>query len=48
MLSSRHFAPIPTYILVALIYLILVGVMSLAVHMLQKKLAVPGLDFTGQ
>jgi len=48
MLSSQHFAPIPTYLLVALIYLVLVGIMSLMLHMVQKKLAVPGLDFTAE
>jgi len=48
MLSSQHFAPIPTYILVASIYLVLVGVMSLAVHMLQKRLSVPGMSFTAE
>ncbi len=48
MLSSEHFAPIPTYILVAIIYLILVGMMSLILHLVQKKLAVPGLDFKAE
>ncbi len=45
MLSSRNFAPVQTYILVALIYLVLVGVMTLILHFVQRKLAVPGLDF---
>ena len=44
-LSSQNFTPIQTYILVALIYLVLVGGMSLALHFVQRKLAVPGLDF---
>ena len=44
-LSSQNFTPIQTYLLVALIYLVLVGGMSLALHFVQRKLAVPGLDF---
>jgi polar amino acid transport system permease protein len=44
-LSSQNFTPIQTYILVALIYLVLVGGLSLALHVVQRKLAVPGLDF---
>ncbi|MDO9110280.1 MAG: amino acid ABC transporter permease [Desulfatirhabdiaceae bacterium] len=44
-LSSQNFTPIETYILVALIYLVLVGGLSLALHFIQRKLAVPGLDF---
>jgi polar amino acid transport system permease protein len=44
-LSSQNFAPIQTYILVALIYLVLVGGLSLGLHFVQRKLAVPGFDF---
>jgi polar amino acid transport system permease protein len=44
-LSSQNFTPIQTYILVALIYLVLVGGLSLALHVVQRKLAVPGLNF---
>ena len=44
-LSSQYFMPIQTYLLVALIYLVLVGGLSLALHFVQRKLAVPGLDF---
>lgn len=44
-LSSQNFAPIQTYLLVALIYLILVGVLSLILNLVQRKLSVPGLDF---
>ena len=47
-LSSQNFAPIQTYILVALIYLILVGIMSVILHFVQKRLAVPGLDFRAE
>ena len=47
-LSSQNFAPIQTYILVALIYLILVGIMSMFLHLVQKKLAVPGMDFKAE
>jgi polar amino acid transport system permease protein len=43
-LSSQNFAPIQTYILVAMIYLVLVGVLSLGLHAVQRKLAVPGFD----
>jgi polar amino acid transport system permease protein len=43
-LSSQNFAPIQTYVLVALIYLVLVGCLSLILHGIQRKLAVPGLD----
>jgi polar amino acid transport system permease protein len=43
-LSSQNFAPIQTYLLVALIYLVLVGFLSLVLHGIQRKLAVPGLD----
>lgn len=44
-LSSQNFAPIQTYILVALIYLVLVGALSLGLHFVQQRLAVPGFDF---
>jgi polar amino acid transport system permease protein len=44
-LSSQNFAPIQTYILVALIYLVLVGALSLVLHFVQQRLAVPGFDF---
>lgn len=44
-LSGQNFTPIQTYILVALIYLVLVGGMNLCLHFIQRKLAVPGLDF---
>lgn len=44
-LSSQNFAPIQTYTLVALIYFVLVGGMSLVLYAVQKKIAVPGLGF---
>ncbi len=44
-LSSQNFAPIQTYILVALIYLVVVGALSLGLHVVQQRLAVPGFDF---
>ncbi|OQY52239.1 MAG: amino acid ABC transporter permease [Desulfobacteraceae bacterium 4572_89] len=44
-LSSQNFTPIQTYILVALIYMILVGIMGIVLHFVQKRLAVPGLAF---
>lgn len=43
MLSSRLFTPVSTYILVALIYLVLVGIASLGLHLFSRKLAIPGL-----
>jgi len=43
MISSRLFTPIPTYIIVAIIYLIMVGIASYGLHLFSKKLAVPGL-----
>lgn len=45
MLSSQNFAPIQTYILVAMIYLVLVGGLSLVLHFVQRRLTVPGFDF---
>ena len=47
-LSSQNFAPVQTYILVAMIYFVLVGVLSIVLHMVQRKLAVPGLDFRAE
>ena len=43
MISSRLFTPVPTYIIVAIIYLIMVGIATFGLHLLGKKLAVPGL-----
>ncbi len=43
-LSSQNFTPIQTYVLVARIYLVLVGCVSLILHGIQRKLAVPGLN----
>jgi polar amino acid transport system permease protein len=43
-ISSRLFAPISTYILVALIYFVLVGLASLMLHLLSKHLAIPGVS----
>jgi polar amino acid transport system permease protein len=44
MISSRLFTPVPTYIIVAIIYLIMVGIASYGLHLFSKKLAVPGLS----
>lgn len=44
-LSSQNFAPIQTYTLVALIYFVLVGGMSIILHLVHKKISVPGLGF---
>lgn len=43
MISSRLFTPVPTYTIVAIIYLIMVGIASYGLHLLSKKFAVPGL-----
>ncbi|MBW1722460.1 MAG: amino acid ABC transporter permease [Deltaproteobacteria bacterium] len=43
-LSSRYFIPIQTYIGVAVIYLILVGIASLILRFVSKKLEIPGLS----
>ncbi len=43
-LSSRYFMPIQTYITVAVIYLILVGIASLFLRYIGKKLETPGLE----
>ena len=43
-ISSQLFTPVPTYIIVAIIYLIMVGIASYALHLLSEKLAVPGLS----
>jgi ABC-type amino acid transport system permease subunit len=43
-LSARYFIPIPTYIAVAVIYLILVGLASLLLRYVGKKLETPGLE----
>jgi polar amino acid transport system permease protein len=42
-LSSRYFMPIQTYLLVAVIYLILVGAASLILRMIGRRLETPGL-----
>lgn len=41
-ISSQQFAPIQSYSLVALIYLVLVGIASLILHLVSTKLAIPG------
>lgn len=43
MVSSRYFAPISTYIIVALIYLVIVGLASLLLHYVGKRFETPGL-----
>ncbi|MFO7714549.1 amino acid ABC transporter permease [Desulfosarcina sp.] len=43
MVSSRYFAPISTYIIVALIYLVIVGLASLLLHHVGKRFETPGL-----
>lgn len=44
MISSQQFAPISSYLLVALIYLVLVGVTSAVMNYVDKRLAIPGLN----
>jgi polar amino acid transport system permease protein len=46
MISSRMFMPVQTYILVALIYLALVGLASLALYVIDKNLSIPGLSIS--
>ncbi len=43
-ISSQKFAPIPCYILVALIYVVLVGATSLLLRVVNKRLAIPGVN----
>lgn len=43
LISSRTFAPIATYIIVALIYLVIVGAASLILHYVGKRFETPGL-----
>jgi len=42
-ISSRYFAPISTYLIVAFIYMIIVGLVSLILQYVGKKLETPGL-----
>lgn len=43
-ISSRYFAPISTYLIVAFIYMIIVGLVSLVLQYVGKKLETPGMD----
>ncbi|GIV67642.1 amino acid ABC transporter permease [Caldilinea sp.] len=42
-LSSRYFAPIPIYMIVAVFYIVLVGATYLLLRQLERKLHIPGL-----
>ncbi|MGA6925113.1 MAG: amino acid ABC transporter permease [Desulfosarcina sp.] len=44
MISSRTFAPISTYMAVALFYLVIVGLASLMLHWIGRRFETPGLD----
>jgi polar amino acid transport system permease protein len=44
MVSSRYFAPISTYIIVALIYLVIVGLAALVLRYVGKRFETPGLE----
>ena len=44
MVSSRYFAPISTYIIVALIYLVIVGLATLILRYVGKRFETPGLE----
>ena len=44
MVSSRYFAPISTYIVVALIYLVIVGLATLILRYVGKRFETPGLE----
>ncbi len=43
-ISSRHFAPISTYIIVALIYMVIVGLATLALRQVDRYFETPGLS----
>ncbi|MEW5958918.1 MAG: amino acid ABC transporter permease [Chloroflexota bacterium] len=43
-LSSRYFNPIPVYASVALIYIVLVGLATLIMRLVERKLETPGLE----
>jgi polar amino acid transport system permease protein len=44
MISSQQFAPIQSYLLAAVIYLVLVGICSAIMRYADKRLAIPGLN----
>jgi len=48
MISSQQFAPVFTYILVAIIYLVLVGISNTFMYYTNKALAIPGLNLKMQ
>lgn len=43
-LSSRYFTPIPVYASVALIYIVLVGLATLVMRTVERKMETPGLE----
>jgi polar amino acid transport system permease protein len=45
-LSARYFAPIPTYLLVAVFYLIMVGVAYFILRAVERRVGIPGLTFS--
>jgi polar amino acid transport system permease protein len=42
-LSSRYFAPIPIYMIVAVFYIVLVGMTYLVLRQLERRFHIPGL-----
>ncbi len=45
-LSARYFAPIPTYLLVAVFYLVLVGAAYFILRAVERRVGIPGLTFS--
>jgi len=43
-LASHYFNPIETYLAVAMVYLILVSLITLLMHLLERRLRIPGLE----
>ena len=44
MISSQQFAPVSSYMLAAIIYLVLVGISSAVIFYINRSLAIPGLN----
>ena len=43
-LSSRYFNPMQTYLLIGLIYLVVIGAMTLVLNEIERRLTIPGLE----
>jgi polar amino acid transport system permease protein len=44
MLSSKYFNPIETYLITAVFYLVIIGILTLVLHYLERKTRIPGLE----